>query len=142
MRASEIYESILTEAPNPNLLMLRTTHQPTLDAIKQIQSVMRQQGYKGQRRNQSAMFEIAFEGPGPQITIDGWHGNGKYGEAAALMTVYVEHKPLIDLFHVLDDTDTTPGVKQSYWASEEKMQGYLARLKQVVQMFTSGTIFK
>jgi len=129
--------SSIVEASDLNLT---STNAETEAVIKLIMQVMKSKGYKGKRTNQSAMFEIAFEGPGPRITIDGWHGNGNYGLGKALFTVYVNSKPVIDIAIKHDDLDPTK--RTSYWASEDKKQAYLDGLARIKQMFQSGSIFK
>lgn len=133
-------EEAVTNIAEASNLDINSTNAETQDVIKLIMHVMKSKGYKGKRVNQSAMFDVTFEGLGPQITIDGWHGNGKYGRGIVLFTVYKDHKPIFDMPVNADDLDNTK--RGEYWASEDKKQAYLDGLVRVKQMFQSGSIFK
>lgn len=131
-----VVETDLVEDSDLNMM---STNAETEAVIKLIMQVMKAKGYKGKRTNQSAMFEIEFQGPGPRITIDGWHGNGNYGRSKMLFSVYVDSKPAIDMSVKSDDLDDSKSGE--YWASEAKKQAYLKGLEQVRKMFQSGSVF-
>lgn len=129
-------ESQLVEAPD--LGLVSTTNTPTAEAIKAIQKALQAKGYKGKRTIQSAMFEYNYEGPGPRISIDGWHGNGKYGDGMLVFTLYVNGKAVMDLTSS-SAIDFVRG--QSVWMSEQLKQEYLQKLAELRQAFVSGSIF-
>lgn len=134
--AGKVAESNLVETSDLSII---STNDETEAVIKLIMQVMKSKGYKSKRYNQSAMFEIEFQGSGPTVTLDGWHGKGKYGSGMALFNVYVNDKLAVAMAIEPDDLNSTS--RGEYWVSEEKKQAYLDSLRRVTQMFKSGSIF-
>jgi hypothetical protein len=96
-------------------------HQDAVDAYKHFHSMMKAKGYGHKSYRQSAAEEHVYTHPktGKSISIDGWHGTGKWGTHKSIHSLYDKTAPdhlkgISSITHEKDDYSPIHEIKAEH----------------------------
>lgn len=98
------------------------------EGLKKIHSIMKSGGYAHKSYKQSALVSHEYTHPetGHKISVDGWHGTGRYGAGKTIFNLYDSkkgHQPVLE--HPPVGPRTTPEDVASHKENIKKITSYL-----------------
>lgn len=109
----------------------------TKEYMANLDKFMKGSKFKGKTSKQSAMFTTTYENSDKSKIVDvsGWHGNGKYGDMAVVMEVYlggVFHPNFGDKDHLITVFEVKTSGNEEV-SNQEEVNAYKDNLSKALQ---------